>query len=73
MGRVNMSSLDAAYQAVALAGATRRSMKNFLEQAECVNTKLEAVIRVEQLVKIVCRYTASYFAEFVFSYNIVIM
>jgi hypothetical protein len=53
-----MRSLDAAYQAVALAGATRRSMKNFLEQAECVNTKLEALVRVGQLAEIVHRNTA---------------
>jgi hypothetical protein len=49
----NMNTLDAAYQSVALAGATRLSMNNFLEQAEFVNTKIEALVRVQQLVKIV--------------------
>jgi hypothetical protein len=59
---VNMSTLNAAYQSVTLAGATRLSMENFLEQAEFVNTKIEAIVRVNQLVKIVYRYTEPYFA-----------
>jgi hypothetical protein len=50
-----MSSLDTAYQSLALAGATRLSLDHFLEQAECVNAKLEALVRVDQLVKIVRR------------------
>jgi adenine/guanine phosphoribosyltransferase-like PRPP-binding protein len=48
-----MSTLDAAYQSVILAGATQLSLDNFLEQAEFVNTKIEALVRVDQLEKIV--------------------
>jgi hypothetical protein len=49
----NMNTLDAAYQSVTLAGPTRLSVVNFLEQAEFVNTKIEALVRVDQLEKIV--------------------
>jgi hypothetical protein len=55
-----MRHLDDAYQAVALAGATRLEMDHFLEQAECVNAKREALVRVDQLVKIVHRYREGY-------------
>jgi hypothetical protein len=55
-----MDPVNDAYQAVALAGATRLEMDHFLERAECVNAKLEALVRVDQLVKIVHRYRERY-------------